>query len=178
MPKQGIKWLGMVLAVAWPILVFVSHEYIGSWPLLIAGSALLAWRLPQARYLAIVMGAALLMLGGLGHAELGMRAYPVAVNAIMLAIFLSSLWKGMPIVERLARLREPDLPPEGVSYTRRVTWAWCGFFIANGSIACWTALYADLAIWSLYNSVISYALIALMFAGEWLIRRRFRSSLS
>ncbi|KPQ25196.1 MAG: putative membrane protein [Halomonas sp. HL-48] len=178
MPKQGIKSLGMVLAVAWPILVFVSHEHIGSWPLLIAGSALLAWRMPQARYLAMVMAASLLTLGGLGHAELGMRAYPVTVNAIMLSIFMASLCKGMPIVERLARLREPDLPPAGVRYTRRVTWAWCGFFTANGAIACWTALYADLAVWSLYNGVISYVLIALMFAGEWLIRRRFRSRLS
>ena len=80
----------------------------------------------------------------------------------------------MPIIERLARLQEPDLPPEGVRYTRKVTWAWCGFFIVNGGIAAWTALYADLAAWTLYNGCISYLLMGLMFAVEWLCRRRVR----
>ena len=174
MPKQA----SMLLALIWPILVFVLHDHVGSWPLLVVGAALLAWRMPQARYLAIMVAIVLLTLGGLGHAELGMRAYPVAVNAIMLTIFLSSLWRGIPVVERLARLREPDLPPAGVRYTRRVTWAWCGFFVFNGAIAGWTALYADLVTWSLYNGVISYGLIALMFVGEWLLRHRLRRSLS
>lgn len=178
MPKQGIKWFGILLAMTWPVLVFFLHGHLGSWPLLIIGVALLTWRVPQARRLAICLAALLLVLGGLGHAELGMRAYPVAVNGIMLVTFLSSLWQGMPIIERLARLRDPDLSPAGIRYTRRVTWAWCGFFTFNGAIACWTALYADLAVWSLYNGVISYLLIALMFAGEWLLRYRLRRSLS
>ncbi|MFC3284896.1 COG4648 family protein [Litchfieldella rifensis] len=178
MLQQAIKWLGTLLIMAWPVLVFVLHDYLGSWPLLAAGAALLAWRMPQARYLALVVATFLLTLGGLGHAELGMRAYPVAVNAMMLAVFLTSLWQGMPIVERLARLREPELSPAGIHYTRRVTWAWCGFFVFNGTIAGWTALYADLATWSLYNGVISYGLIGLMFAGEWLLRRRLRRTVT
>lgn len=175
---RGMSWPGTLVALAWPGLVFVLHDSLGSWPLLLAGTLLLAWRLPQARHLAIGVAALLLMLGGLGHAELGMRAYPVAVNAIMLVAFLTSLWRGMPMIERLARLREPDLPPEGVRYTRRVTWAWCGFFVINGTLAGWTALYADLATWSLYNGVISYGLIALMFAGEYLLRRQLRRPLT
>ncbi|WP_240538659.1 COG4648 family protein [Halomonas sp. SH5A2] len=178
MQGKAIKSLGVVLAVAWPVLVFVLHDQVGSWPLLVAGAALLAWRMSQARYLAMVVALLMLVLGGLGHADIGMRAYPVAINALMLAVFLTSLWRGMPIVERIARLKEPDLPPAGVAYTRRVTWAWCGFFVINGSIATWTAVYADLATWTLYNGVISYGLIALMFAGEWLLRHRLRRSLS
>lgn len=178
MQGKVIKSLGVVLAVAWPVLVFVLHDQVGSWPLLVAGAALLAWRMSQARYLAMVVALLMLVLGGLGHADIGMRAYPVAINALMLVVFLTSLWRGMPIVERLARLKEPELPPAGVAYTRRVTWAWCGFFVINGSIATWTAVYADLATWTLYNGVISYGLIALMFAGEWLLRHRLRRSLS
>lgn len=178
MPSNAIKSLGVVLAVAWPVLVFALHDHIGSWPLLVAGAALIAWRMSQARYLAIVVAVLLLVLGSLGHADMGMRAYPVAINTLMLAVFLTSLWQGVPIVERLARLKEPDLPPAGVTYTRRVTWAWCVFFVVNGSIATWTALYADLATWTLYNGVISYGLIALMFAGEWLLRHRLQRSLS
>ncbi len=162
----------------WPLLVLLLHDDVGSWPLLIIGAALLAWRMPQARYLAAAAAVLLVALGGLGHAELGMRAYPVAVNAVMLAIFLSSLWRGMPVIERLARLREPELPAAGVRYTRNVTWAWCGFFILNGAIASWTALYASLATWTLYNGAISYGLIAVMFTGEWLVRHQLRSRLT
>lgn len=172
------KYASMACALMWPLLVLLLHDDIGSWPLLVIGAALLAWRMPQARYLAAAAAVLLVALGGLGHAELGMRAYPVAVNAVMLAIFLSSLWRGVPVIERLARLREPELPAAGIRYTRNVTWAWCGFFILNGAIASWTALYASLATWTLYNGAISYGLIAVMFTGEWLIRHQLRSRLT
>lgn len=178
MPARGIRLAATLLAMAWPLLVLLLHDTIGSWPLLLVGVGLLAWRLPQARPLAISAALLLITLGALGHAELGMRAYPLAVNLIMLLLFSASLWRGMPIIEQLARLREPELSPSGVRYTRRVTLAWCGFFIINGSFAGWTAIYADLAIWTLYNGVISYVLIALMFSGEWLIRRRLRRTMA
>lgn len=166
--------LGVLLLLAWPPAVFLLHDTVGSWPLLAAGALLLILRVPQARTLALVAGAGLVALGLLSRAELGMRAYPVAVNAVMFCLFFSSLLHGQTFIERLARLKEPDLPPAGVRYTRRVTWAWCMFFIFNGSVAAWTALYADLATWTLYNGLISYLLMGLMFGAEWLVRRRVR----
>ena len=57
--------------------------------------------------------------------------YPVAVNALMLAVFSGSLFAKQTVIERLARLQHPDLPPEGVLHTRRVTQIWCTFFIFN-----------------------------------------------
>lgn len=171
-----IKWCLAPLAFAWPLLAWGVHDHLGSWPLLIVGALLLAWRLPESRRLAAVAASSLVLIGVLGNPELGMRAYPVAINAVMLTIFALSLWHGPPIIERLARLREPDLPEAGVRYTRRVTYAWCLFFGVNGSLAAWTAGYADLALWSLYNGVISYILIASMFLGEWLCRRRLQRS--
>lgn len=76
------------------------------------------------------------------------------------------------MIERLARLQQPDLPAKGVLYTRRVTQVWCGFFIINGSIAFITAVWASFELWSLYNGLIAYLLMALLFAGEYLIRIR------
>lgn len=111
-----------------------------------------------------------------GHAELGVRAWPVLLNTAMLAAFAYSLARPPSAIERLARRREPSLGPRGVRYTRRVTQAWCVFFAINGSIALWTALYADLATWTLYNGGIVYALLATMFGGEWLIRRQVRKT--
>jgi uncharacterized membrane protein len=78
------------------------------------------------------------------------------------------------IVERLARVREPDLPAAAIGYTRRVTQVWCVFFVINGSIALATALWASEAVWSLYTSVIAYILMGTLFGGEYLVRRRFK----
>lgn len=98
--------------------------------------------------------------------------YPVVVNSVMLAVFGGSLWSTMPIIERLARLREPDLPERAVRYTRRVTQIWCAFFIINGGIALFTALYGDLSLWTAWNGMISYLLMGTLMAGEWLVRQR------
>ena len=100
--------------------------------------------------------------------------YPVAVNALLLGVFFSSLYARQSLVERLARLNEPDLPPEGVVYTRRVTQVWCIFFLWNGSFALYTCLKGDMALWALYNGGISYLLIGLLMGIEWIVRKRLR----
>ena len=71
------------------------------------------------------------------------------VNASLLVLFAASLLHPPSLIERLARLQQPDLPAAAVAYTRRVTQVWCGFFVLNGSIAAYTALYASAAQWAL-----------------------------
>jgi hypothetical protein len=61
-----------------------------------------------------------------------------------------------------------------IPYTRKVTITWCLFFIANGSIATFTALYSSMEIWSLYNGFIAYILMGSVFVIEYLIRIRVR----
>ncbi len=75
------------------------------------------------------------------------------------------------MIERFARLMEPEFPPEAVIYCRKVTMIWCGFFVVNGSIALVTALLGDIKIWTLYNGFISYLLMGLLFGIEYLVRR-------
>ena len=100
--------------------------------------------------------------------------YPVVINIVMLAVFGGSLWSAMPIVERLARLQEPDLNDAAIRYTRRVTQIWCAFFIVNGSIALLTALYGDMALWTLWNGMVAYLLMGTLMAVEWLVRQRVK----
>jgi uncharacterized membrane protein len=99
-----------------------------------------------------------------------LRFYPALVNGVMLVIFSWSLLSPPSLIERLARLQHPDLPPEGVCYTRRVTQVWCGFFIVNGVIALATALWSSFEVWSLYNGLIAYLLMAILLGGEYVIR--------
>lgn len=106
------------------------------------------------------------------NAALPLKLYPVAVNAALLALFATSLLRPPSLIERIARKRDPAFPDAAIGYTRRVTMAWCLFFIANGAIALATALWADEATWALYNGLIAYGLMGLMFGGEWLIRQR------
>ncbi|MDZ5459474.1 hypothetical protein SM757_23110 [Azohydromonas lata] len=129
-------------------------------------------------WLAAGAGAALLAAAAWwGNAWLPLKLYPVLVNAALLLVFGASLLRGPSLVERLARLREPDLPPAGVAYTRRVTQAWCGFFVVNGSIALSTALWGSDAAWALYNGLLAYGLMGLFFGVEWLLRQRLKARL-
>jgi uncharacterized membrane protein len=80
----------------------------------------------------------------------------------------------MPVIERLARITEKNLPPAGVRYTRRVTQVWCIFFIFNGSVSLLTCLVGNVHWWTLWNAMVSYLLMGLLFACEWLVRQRVK----
>ena len=164
--------LGLLLPLS-----FWLCEALG-WPFWVAGVLLLpiAWlRLGTrvARWAVPLIG--LLALWALiGRDALPVRLYPVLVNAGLLASFGYTLLRPPTMIERLARLHEPDLPPHAVRYTRRVTQVWCVFFACNGLAALVTALWMSERIWALYNGLIAYILIGLLFAIEWLVRQRVR----
>ncbi len=100
--------------------------------------------------------------------------YPVLVSVLMLGVFVYTLWMPPPIIERIARLTEPDLPVAAVHYTRKVTVVWCVFFAVNAAIATTTVLWTDFETWALYNGLISYLLMGSLFAAEFLLRRRLQ----
>jgi uncharacterized membrane protein/predicted hotdog family 3-hydroxylacyl-ACP dehydratase len=105
---------------------------------------------------------------------LGLLMTPVLVNAALLASFALSL-RGQPLVETFARLQVDRLAPAEVRYCRRVTWAWCGFFVANGGISLALALAQDRVAWALYTGGLSYLLMGAFFTGEFVYRHaRFR----
>jgi uncharacterized membrane protein len=121
-----------------------------------------------------VMVAAVVGVVGLFSAETGVRIYPVAMNAAMLYAFARTLWHPPSMIERFARLVEPDLDADGVRYTRKVTMVWVGFFVVNGGAALWSVFAGSWLAWTVYNGAISYMLAGLLFALEYLIRQRVR----
>lgn len=116
--------------------------------------------------------AAAATLGALSfiNAALAMRLYPVLMTGAILFAFGWSLAKPPSMIERFARMAEPDLPESGVRYTRAVTWVWCIFLALNGAAALWTALFASFETWAIYNGVFSYVLMGALLAGEFLLR--------
>ncbi|EES0674016.1 TPA: hypothetical protein ACP2SW_002971 [Escherichia coli] len=177
-----IKLLTGLLLLAWPFVIWFGLAHNGLHWLLPLMALLLLLRLRQTRrqagplqavtQLVAVVGIALCVASFMLKTHQLLLFYPVVVNAVMLAVFGGSLWSAMPIVERLARLQEPDLPEKGVRYTRHVTQIWCGFFIINGGIALFTTLYADMSLWTAWNGMIAYLLMGTLMAGEWLVRRQ------
>lgn len=173
------KWGLGLLTMAYPLVIYFGLQHYSPRVMALALLALALLRATtsrQAGWRVLALLAGLLAMAVLvsDHA-LPLKVYPVLVNVGLLAVFGWSLAHPPTLVERLARLREPDLPPHGVAYTRRVTQAWCVFFVCNGAIAAITAFAASDRVWALYNGAIAYGLIGAMFAGEWLVRQRVRA---
>ena len=172
-----------LLVALYPLAVYFGIHYLSLGSLLcvllvIAGMRLLlggaAGRV-GAKLVALALLLVVVMSWLRGDAG-GLLWYPVLCNGILLAVFAVSLRQPQTVIERLARLREPNLPPEGVAYTRRVTQLWCLFFIANGLAATATVLAGNMQLWTLYNGLIAYGLMGLLLVGEWLVRCRVRKA--
>ncbi len=179
---------GMALA-AYPLVVYAAMGRLGP-----AGVAVLLAAACIARLIFFSLrggssiagnSIALICIGGALLAAVGFwfesRAavlyYPVLVNAILLTLFAASLWRPPTAIERIARLREPSLPPAAVVYTRRVTIVWTVFFALNGAAALYTTVAASLETWTLYNGLVAYLLIGALFAVELAIRPAFTARL-
>ena len=175
--------LGHVLFGLYPLLIFAGLHFLdprGVGLLLLAALALrhraqaakLVARFSPAQFVALalpfLLGAAVLVT----NSETLLRLYPTSISASMLLLFGLTLVHPPTMVERFARLEEPDLPPARVRYTRRVTEVWCGFFVVNGLVSGYTALFASREAWALYNGLIAYVLMGALFVAERLLRGR------
>lgn len=177
--------LSILIALAlagYPLLVYFGLRYLGAtWIaacLLALSAGRLLWRRDGrgaalgAKSIAIICAGGILLglVGVLRRSPDAALLYPALVNAVMLAVFAHSLAFPPTVIERIARLREGVLSAAGVAYTRKVTMIWTVFFVFNGAAALYTALYASMETWALYNGVIAYVLIGTLVAGERLVR--------
>jgi uncharacterized membrane protein len=176
-----LKLMTALTTMLYPFVVYfaLDHTEPRFLALILAVPLFLRWlgSKSNAGQLALLwpVSAVFLALTALINRETWLLAYPILVNSVFLALFAFSLYRPPSAVERLARLREPDLSPSGVAYTRQVTQVWCGFFLVNGFISAWTLWHGDRLLWSLYNGCIAYVLMGTLMASEWALRQRLRS---
>ena len=111
-----------------------------------------------------------------------LKLYSVVISCTMLFVFVSSLVFKPNIIFRFACLADKSIKGSAFEnqvyeYCKKVTVVWCVFFILNGTVAAFTVLYdfgsSELndKIWSVYNGGISYVLMGLLFAVEFIIRK-------
>lgn len=183
--KQAMAIFHGVLVAAYPLAVYVgltrfSARGVGLLlcVLLLPGLAL---RLKNARredlFAVLRIPLAVMSVALLGVVFDDARfvlAMPVLINLVLLVTFAGSLW-GTPMVERFARMQDPELGPAQVAYCRVVTRVWCGFFVLNGATSAVLALFFPVGMWALYTGLIAYVLMGLLGATEYVVRKqRFR----
>jgi len=94
------------------------------------------------------------------------------------AAYLFMLWYfghtlargGEPAITRLARRVHGALPPAMELFTRRLTIAWCVFFIAQLIASALLLAFASLGAWSLFINLLNLPLLAVMFVGQMVYR--------
>ncbi|GLT18066.1 hypothetical protein GCM10007938_18440 [Vibrio zhanjiangensis] len=156
----GLNLVGVILVVALLLRMFTASKT----------------PFKELKFLSFTTGIVgiLLAISGVVFEQHGwLKFYPVLVNLCMLGLFSLSLTQPQSIIERLARLSDPDLPQSGIIYTRKLTAVWCGFFILNASVALYTC-FQPIEIWAFYNGFISYIAAGSLFAGEWVMRQILR----
>ncbi|MEZ5538973.1 MAG: hypothetical protein R3E63_03225 [Pseudomonadales bacterium] len=158
----SVQWVGIALAVFLAARVLVLRKKLGD--------EQLKQSLFPALLLAILCALASVFLNQAG----ALKLIPTVINVAFLMGFATTLWKPPSMIERFARLQEPQLSKPAIRYTRQVTLVWCVFFIINGSIALYTALYSSMETWALYNGLIAYLLMGALFAIEYLVRLRVK----
>src|SRR5215831_10316876 len=187
MLKQAAR-TGTVLAVigslTYPLLVYFGLSRLPPAVFVLLGVCLITLRLVGMKtrlrpsWLSAI--AVILLLGAayLIAPLLAVKVYPVLVSLSVAAVFAASLFFPPPLVERIARMSEPNLPEPAVKYTKVVTEVWVGVLVLNAAISLATAIWGTMQQWALWNGLLSYVFIGAVFGAEWLMRRRFRYRLA
>ncbi|MEB3767075.1 septation protein IspZ [Acinetobacter sp. MD2] len=174
--SKFIKLLMASLLLAYPFLVgwSLSHGKLWEISILLIVMGVVRYFVGQKSpmlpltFLAIAAGTLSLIFKD----QAWLKFYPVAMSLAALSIFAMTLLRPPSMIERFARVFEPDLPESGVIWTRKVTMVWCGFFFINACIALYTVFFAPMQIWVLYNGLVSYLLMGILLGGEFILRKR------
>ena len=174
--KRILQVLSALAVMGYPLTVYFGLQLLPSGVIAIVLCGLLITRLSLSRQqlkpmlAPLIVGIALTAASFIAKRHDWLLYYPVVINLSMLALFGHSLKYGPCMIERLAKLKEPDLPPEAKPYLVKVTLIWCLFFVLNGLMALYTALATSIETWTLYNGFIAYLLMGTLLGGEWLYR--------
>lgn len=101
------------------------------------------------------------------------KLYPVVVNCFIFLVFFISSFSKETVIQKFAKLTEPNIKPKALEYTRKLTYYWTIFTFFNFLISLWT-VFLPQKIWSIYNGIISYILVGSFFAIEYFVRKRFK----
>lgn len=180
-PGDLIPLVVVLLSVAYPFVVWfnidsVEPRWFGVVLLMVvlvrvvlAGNARKASDLLMAAVMGVFCFAIILL-----DSELLLKCYPLIMSAGMGLLFLISLSGEQSLIERFARAGGKQPPREAKGYLRMLTLAWGMLLLLNAAVAAWTVWYSSLAVWTLYNGLLSYLVIAVFVIVELIYRRHYK----
>ncbi len=178
---RSITMLSAVALISYPPLVWVGLRH---WSPTVAGFVLSLLMLPAALVrllhrdrsptawfwvLPLLSAAVLVLAAALNSAGL-MMLVPSAVSAALLVLFGVTLLNPPTLLERFAQLQH-ELTNAERSWCRLWTWVWCSFFVLNATLAALLAWTDHYAWWRVYTGLVSYVLMGVMFATEYILRK-------
>jgi uncharacterized membrane protein len=153
---RGIALAGVLIAVQGMLIAWIASSWIRP-------------RLLRVGACGLVFVGVLLLSRFTGGGPVVAAAVPHAMAYLaLLALFAASLQPGREaVITILARRSRGYLPADVVRYTRRVTLAWCGFFVAQLLGSLGLLLLAPLQVWSLFINLCNLPLVGVMLCAEY-----------
>ncbi len=185
--------LPVALLVAYPVtihlLITSGRGTLAVAVLLVTAiaSSLAAWRARRrpAVLIALALSAAGLVSLSVSNA-VALYVPPVAINVALMIVFARSLAAGrVPLIERAiaqAQTEPGQLPESQRRLARAFTGFWAAFFACAAVGAALLAVFAPLAVWSLFTNVVYFVLVGVLVATQhqyrvWRGGRRYAGSL-
>ncbi|HEY4182508.1 MAG TPA: hypothetical protein VGM90_37005 [Kofleriaceae bacterium] len=116
------------------------------------------------------IGLVFALLGLVSKNGVWLLVLPSATQATFGLTFLRSL-RGTPLIEHFARMMDPDLGVPQQAHCRRWTKYWAYYLFALAALGLVVAATCSLAVWTLYAGVISYGMVGVLFAFEYVVRK-------
>ncbi|MCR5613026.1 AMP-binding protein [Treponema sp.] len=109
------------------------------------------------------------------NSSLFLKLYPVVICVTLLFVFGITIFTKPNIIFRFATLQDKTIrgsinERRVEKYCLKVTYVWCIYFILNSLVAAYTAFFCDEKIWTIYNCGISYGIMGMIFAVEFIVR--------
>ncbi|WP_295959518.1 hypothetical protein [Rhodoferax sp.] len=176
---------GVGLCLAYSLLAHLAsiHPAPGVWQVLMALSLVLVlavslvWRSTHRPLLLSLCLAGVVGLVSMGdwlrlHYQWLFFLEHAGVQSLLCIAFGRTLAAGQtPLVSRFAAVVHGPLSPQLQRYTRGVTWAWTLYFGLMASLSVLLFSFAPMAWWSAFANLLDMPLVALMFVGDYLVRR-------
>jgi uncharacterized membrane protein len=97
----------------------------------------------------------------------------VAIHLLLALVFGLTLQAGRePLVTALARRVHGAMTPAMAAYSRKVTVAWTGYFVAMATLSLVLYAVAPFEVWATFANLVTPFAILFMFVGEYLLRYR------
>lgn len=177
-----LKTIIAMVVILYPIAIYFGLQHFESKLIALLLAALVVIRSFVARgklfqaikglwIVVFFAGLAIASLSYFLNSTIGLQLYPAIITTSFLVVFSYSLYSPPSIIERIARIQDPDLPAAAIPYTKKVTKIWCLFFIFNILASLYTVFFTTIEIWTLYNGLISYVLMGTLFLAELIYRK-------